>query len=204
MKHSFFKLIPKNSTCLLLSLAVGSIGLVETVTAKEIYFQPAINIQTEYDNNKRLRTEEILPGIEPSSYGVITKVNADVGVRSDRYDIALKNQFIVNRYESDLDLDSEDVKFNLTSGYRLTQKSRVGLTASFISDTTLTSELDGAGSGVVVQDNVRRQQWSITPNWSYSFSDMQMFQASYMHSEVEYDNLELEIFSDYTVDNVYQ
>jgi len=194
MRYCFFNKPSK------LYLFLVLVGIVNIVQAKEIYFKPSISIQTEYDDNKRLKTDRF-GSIDKSAYGVITRVNAEVGVRSDKYDIAVDNQFILNRYKSDFDLDSEDFNFNLSSSYHLTEKHQIGLNASFKRDTTLTSELDdiGVGSGLL-QDNVRHEQWSVEPTWSYSFSNTQFIQASYEHSEHMYAESEISSYVDYTID----
>jgi len=198
MMHRFFKKTDL-SACPIFLLIVSLIW-AESVKAKELYFQPSFNVITEYDSNKRLRTKKNQPGIDRSSYGIITRVGAKLGARSNRYNIKLDNQFILNRYASDLDLDSEDFNFNLTSSYNLTEKSQFGVSASYKRDTTLTSELDGTGSGIV-QDNIQRRLWSVSPYWSYSFSNTHSFQASYSHSETDYNQSDVGTFSDYTVDN---
>jgi len=200
MKPPFFKLIPSHSACLSLSIAIGSIGWLAPVNAKELYFQPSVNVQTEYDDNKILRPEGSFSGIDLSSYGVIATAGANIGARSDRYNVMLKNQVVVNRYESELDLDSDNFNINLNSNYSLTEKSQVSLDASYLFDTTLTSELDGTGSGLV-QGNIRRKQWSVTPTWNYSLSNTQSFQFSYMHLETDYENTPTGNFSNYTIDN---
>jgi len=191
MKYSFFNKPFK------LYLFLVLVGIVNIVQAKEIYFKPSISIQTEYDDNKRLETDRF-DTIDLSAYGVISRVNAVIGVRSDRYEVAVDNQFILNRYKSDFDLDSDDFNFNLTSNYQLTEKHGVGLSSSFKRDTTLTSELDDTGLGTgLVQENVIHKQWSIAPSWSYSLSNTQFIQASYEHSEHIYAESDLD---DYTID----
>lgn len=200
MKACFFKLTPRVFVCFI-SVSVGFIGWVGSVQAKELYVQPSINIQTEYDSNKRLITDASNPGLDPSSYGLISKFGAKIGARSDNYEVALANQFIINSYKSDFDLDSEDIRLDLTSNYDFNERSQFGVNGNFIYDTTLTSELDGTGTGIV-QDNIRRQQWSVTPTWSYALSDTQMIQTSYMHLETEYDESSLGTFTNYTIDNV--
>jgi len=196
MKYSFFN--KSSKLCLSLGLVVSSVDLV---SAKEIYFNPSVNIQTEYDDNKRLSSENS-SRIDTSAYGVITKVNAKVGMRSDRYNIAVDNQIILNRYKSDYDLDSEDFNFNFISNYQLTEKHQFGLNADFRQDTTLTSELDETGGGTgLVQENIKHKQWSVEPSWSYSLSNTQYIQASYMHAEHNYEESELGSFINYTIDN---
>ncbi|MFK5950144.1 MAG: hypothetical protein QM500_15375 [Methylococcales bacterium] len=184
MKQSCFKFASKHKICLVILLT--NLGAVSPVIAKEIYFKPSISIQTEYDDNKRLKTNRF-NNIDTSAFGIITRVNAKVGARSDRYEVALDNQFILNRYKSAFDLDSEDFNFNLTSNYQLTERNNISLGASFKRDTTLTSELDvnGSGSGII-QDNIRHEQWSIDPSWSYTLSSTQFLQASYTHAEHNY------------------
>ncbi len=199
MKQSCFKFASKHKIYLVILLT--SLGAVSPVIAKEIYFKPSISIQTEYDDNKRLKTNRF-NNIDTSAYGIITRVNAKVGARSDRYEVALDNQFILNRYKSTFDLDSEDFNFNLTSNYQLTERNNVSLEASFKRNTTLTSELDvnGGGSGII-QDNIRHEQWSIDPSWSYTLSSTQFLQMSYTHAEHNYAKSAVGSFVNYTIDN---
>jgi len=201
MNYRFFKSLPQQNAFQVLTLILLSIAWAGSVKAKEIYFQPSINIRTEYDDNKRLSTESSLPGIDKSAYAIITRANAKLGMRTSNYRIELDNQLIINRYKSEFDLDSEDFNANLSTSYNLTERSRLGLDANFTQDTTLTSELDATGTGLV-QDNVIRQQWSITPNWSYSLSDTQSLQTNYTHSEITYEESERSSFVDYSIDNL--
>jgi len=200
MKNSFIKLLSQNNNPLYLSLIVSSIAWAGSVKAKEIYIQPSINIQTEYDDNKRLRTDRF-DSVDTSAYGVITRARAKLGARSNNYDIALDSQVIINKYESEFDLDSENFKVDFTSSYNATERSRIGLSGNFTQDTTLTSELEATGTGLV-QDNIIRQQWSITPDWSYSLSNTQSLQASYTHLDIEYEESEQGSFVNYTIDNI--
>jgi len=174
---------------------------VGVVHAKEIYILPSINIETKYDDNIRLMSDKIdgLGGIDKSAYGVITSVNAKIGVRSDRYDVALNNQVVINRYSSDFDLDSEDFFINFTSNFDATEKNRFSLIGDYKQDTTLTSELDGTGTGRVF-DNPIREQWSVSPSWTYLLSDTQLLQANYRHSDISYEESGSSNFSDYTID----
>jgi len=198
MKYHFFRVVDQQSIILCIPLLAISIASVQ---AKEIYFQPSINIRTEFDDNKQLRTEESLAGIDLSSYGIITAAVARAGVRSNRYEVSLDNKISINRYKSEFDLDSDDYNFNLSSSYNVTERSRLGLNGSYTRDTTLTSELEDTGTGFV-QNNLNRQQWSITPDWSYSLSNTQFLQASYTHSEIDYEESARSSLADYSIDNV--
>ena len=192
--------------CLYISIFLASVWWAEVIQAKEIYIQPSINITTKYDDNIRLVTDdrfERLDGFDTSAYGVITRASARVGVRSDRYDIALDNQVVINRYSSDFDLDSEDVFVNFTSNFNATEKNILSLSGNYSRDTTLTSELndDETGTGLV-QDNTTREQWSVSPNWTYLLSETQFLQANYNHTDVSYEKSDINTFFDYTIDRI--
>ncbi len=199
MKTSLYKKQFRAPLIQAVSIAWGVCHL-STLNAQEYYFQPSYNLQVEYDDNKQLKTERF-NNIDTSSYGVINSLKAKVGARSDRYDIALDNQVKFNRYESEFNLDSDDYFIDLNASYNYSLLSRFGLTGSYIRDTTLSSELEGDGTGIV-QDNIRRQRWSITPDWSYLLSESLMLQASYTHSETEYAESTVGNYVDYTIDNL--
>jgi len=201
MKDIFLKRLSNKLDCPFLFLVVAVTGWAGAVDAKEIYIQPSISLKAEYDDNKRMETGRFT-GFDTSSYGVITRAKAKTGVRSSQYDLEVENQVVINRYESDFDLDSEDYFLDFSAGYNFSEKSRLGLSADYTLDTTLSSELQGEGTGVVEQDNIRRQQWSITPNWVYSLSNTQYIQSSYTHSETDYAESEVGSFVDYTIDNI--
>jgi hypothetical protein len=198
MRYSLFS---KKNACRFLSFLISSILWPSSLKAKEIYLQPSISFQMEYDDNKRLKTNRF-DNIDTSAFGFITRAAAKVGVRSDRYEIALNNQVIINRYISDFDLDSDDFNINLKAGYSFTERSRFGFSGSYTRNTTLSSELDSDnsdGTGLV-QDNITRHKWSVSPDWSYVLSEKQTLQASYSHSEISYGESELGSFVDYNID----
>ena len=212
MKYSSFNSFLKKDVCRFLLLASSSFMWTGSVNAKEIYLLPSISLHTEYDDNKRLRSIN-----KYAAFGVITRANAEVGVRSDSYDIALDSQVSINHYEvtkdskGDVDIDSEDFRFDLSSFYNLTEKNRVGLSANYTQDTTLTSEfladanqdgkVDGAdGSGITNERNIQRNKWSVSPDWSYSLSETQLLQANYSHTEVTYDSSGASSYVDYAID----
>ncbi len=181
-----------------LIILVSVIWTGGNVQAKEIYLQPSLNIRSEYDTNKRLRIGND-SGFDKSAYGVITRANAKLGIRSERYDIALDNEFILNRYSSDFNLDSEDINIKLNSNYEATENLSFALNGNYKRDTTLTSELDENGTGLI-QNNLDREQWAVTPVLTYSFSETQFFQASYTHNEVNYEESTSNQFFDFTTD----
>jgi hypothetical protein len=214
MKHKFidcwlFNALPSvrrltYKDCLYIPVFLASVWWAEGIQAKEFYIQPSINITTKYDDNIRLMTKDradLLDGFDTSAYGVITRAAAKLGVRSDRYDLLLDSQVVINRYSSDFDLDSEDVFVNFTSNFNATEKNILSLSGNYTRDTALTSELDESGTGLV-EDNPIREQWSVSPNWTYLLSETQFLQANYSHYDVSYDESKSNNFSDYTTDRI--
>ena len=152
--------------------------------AKELYFKPSIRVTGEYDDNKRLLSERFEEVVDTATYGVITSFDGIMGVRSDLYDINLDAKVNINRYFGDFNLDSDDVFLNLTSGININERNRLGLEGKYTRDTTLTSELDVTG---FVQENIPRELWSITPDWTFNLSESKFIQANYSHTEVSYE-----------------
>lgn len=193
----WFYLVSKRHTrrygLLLITYVLASVS----VEAKEIYVEPSASVRGLYDDNKRLRPDA--KGIDNSAYGIINIATIDLGVRSDSYNIGLKNQVLINRYDSEFDLDSDDYNFTLTSNYSFSPRSRIGITASYKKDTTLTSELEDGGTGLV-QDNITRKKWSVGSNYSFSLTPTQFLQASYSHMDVEYEKSDLGSFVNNTID----
>lgn len=169
------------------------------VHAKEIYFEPSVQLNTEYDDNKRLWIDRFSNVIDTSAYGVIASAAARVGVRSDLYDISLNNKVEIKRYDSDLDLDSENAYFDLASSFNVTQRNQFGIDGNYTHDTTLTGEFDAA---VLVQENIIRDRWYIRPHWTYFLSDTQQLSADYSHYDSSYEQTTINQYFDYTTDSV--
>ncbi len=178
--------------CILIALLPAN-----NLQAREIYALPFVSIQTIYDDNRQLWTDRRSRGLKTEVYGLLSSVGANVGVQSDRYKIDLRNRVSINRYESEMDLDSDNVYIDLTSNYNLSERITVGLTGNYTRDTTLTSEIDVTG---VIQGNKIREQWSVIPDVSIILTPRQSIQASYTHLDTSYE--ESRFLVDYTNDIV--
>ncbi len=165
--------------------------------AEEVYVKPRISLRTEYDTNKRLSLPTGNTDLDRSSYGVLTQGGLLFGVKAEKYQIELDNSVSINRYVTDLDLDSDDVNIDFSSNYIFSERVSIGLNADYQRDTTLTGELEVTG---LVQDNVIRDQFSLTPNWSYVLDETSTVFASYSHREVDYEESQVNTFFDYTTD----
>jgi hypothetical protein len=177
----------------LLCACIGSYA-----SAKELSLQPHVSSRFEYDDNIQLITDNSslasLGG--KSAYGVVARAGGLLGVRDERYEVMLDNVFELRRYDSDLDLDSENIFIDLKSRFDVTQRNQFSLKGNYTRDTTLTSEQDVTG---LVQNNIIRESWSITPEWTYYLNQTHLLQASYTHFDAAYEESNTNFF-DYTTD----
>jgi hypothetical protein len=167
--------------------------------AREWYIQPYAGFQTFYNDNIRLFTTRRSTSIDKGAFAFITSAGANMGVRSDRYDIGLNATGIINRYISDFDLNSDNVLLNAKSSFKVTEKNLFRLNGTYSQDSTLASQTDSTG---LIQENVIRHTLAINPEWTYSLSNSTSIVTDYNHSDVAYDqqNRNIRTFSDYTSD----
>ena len=169
--------------------------------AKEWYFQPNAHFKTLYNDNIRLFSQKSRQSLNTESFGFITSAGANMGVRSDRYDIGLNASGVINRYISNFDLNSDNVFLNATSVFKVNEKNILRLNGDYIKDSTLASQLDISG---ITSQNIIRETLAINPQWTYFFSKLTSVETSYRHADVNYAqpaDPTLSNFFDYTSDN---
>lgn len=175
--------------------------------AREWYFQPSAHFATLYNDNVRLFADNNRnQSINKEALGFLSSVNANMGVRSDNYNIGLNAAGAINRYISDFNLNSDNVFLNATSIFKVTEKNEFGLKGQYSRDTTLRSQVDTTG---LVQQNIMRTKLSITPEWTYALSNLTSIRTEYTHADISYGeqdqtgNIEntRNTFSDYTLDS---
>lgn len=149
--------------------------------AREWYFQPQARVNMEFDTNPQLRSVNI-----QDAYGIINHLDANYGIRSDRYTIVSTSMLDLYNYwgSSELNLDRQNFYTDLNGNYQLTERSTLGLATVYRKDTSLTSELLNTG---LVQNQVPRQSIDVTPTWRYNLSESQMVKSNYSHESVTYD-----------------
>lgn len=200
--HYKFRTLVRDKRRVIKAGALLASGLLpincELALARELYFQPKAIVGLEYDDNIRMLTDSNSGNVDKSAYGVVSQLEGLLGARSDLYEIKLNNRFEIKRYESDLDQDSENIFIDLSSYYNITPRNEFSLSGNYTRDTTLTSELDVTG---LVQSNIIRELWSITPEWTYSLTNNQFLRANYTHYDVMYEDSDITArFFDYTTD----
>lgn len=186
------------------------------VMAREWYVKPTARLRAQYNDNLLLRQKPV-NGKIPEAYGYQATLLGVGGVRSELSNIALTAELDVHRYWGQKNLDRENWTVGLDSDYSLTERSKLGLDASYISDTTLTGQLDAAANltpgvddttgilaGSLEGRQIGRKSFNIAPSWNYLLSETKSVNATYGHQEVSYDNALGNIGSlrDYKTDSV--
>jgi hypothetical protein len=97
--------------------------------------------------------------------------------------------FAIRRYtggtgqESSDALDREDYHFNSTA-FHNTLRDSFEANLGYTQDSTLDSELDQTGN--VITERATREQFSLGPSWSRSFTELTRTDLSYQYSNVDY------------------
>lgn len=145
----------------------------------EWLIDPTLRLRAGYNDNYRLNTSN-----EISTAEAVFSPGVRFSVNTPRSGASGEAKFDFRRVEEDSNLDDDNYRFFLDSYYNL-ERSRVGLDASLIKDTTLDSQLEETG---LVFQRKRRQRLNISPNWTYRFNPRTSLSASYRYSDVQYKN----------------
>lgn len=176
---------------LTLNLVIGiclafGLGFSSSSWAREWYFQPNASIQSFYDTNIRMVSDEDvskLNGKSRDAFGFVSYGNANFGVRQDNYDVNVSATGVIKRYISDLDLNNDNVYVNLKSFYKLTERQTLALNGQFADVTILGSVID---TSAFAQQNTQRTTLLINPEWSYAISELTSLQVDYTHANTSY------------------
>lgn len=167
--------------------------------AKEWYFQPSAHFRTLYNDNIRLFADTPkTQSVSKDAWGFISTASANMGVRSDQYDIGLNASGVINRYISNFNLKSDNIFLNAHSTFKVNEKNQLSLNGGYSDDTTLRSLIDSTG---LSQENIQRTRLQINPEWIYALSKAISIQVDYTHADISYGPQALATFSDYITDS---
>lgn len=176
-------------------LAIGGLwafglGLSSTGWAREWYFQPSASIQSFYDTNVRMVSDETLAnanargrGFDRDAFGFLTYGSGKFGVHADAYDVGVTATGVIKRYISDLDLDNDNVYVTAASSFKITERQTFALNGRYADDTLLGSVIETTGTS---QQNTTRTALSINPQWTYALSELSSVQVDYTHMDTSY------------------
>lgn len=172
----------------LLLLAPAVCLLSQPSHGAEWKFDPTVQLKAGYNDNINLT-----PDNEVDSTEITLTPSAQFGVETPRSGLSGVARFDFRRFPQESNLDDNNARLGIRSFYAM-DRSRVGLDADLIKDTTLDSQLDETG---LVLDRTDRLERSLSPNFTWMFGERSRLEASYTLRDVNYDD-SADGFSDFT------
>jgi hypothetical protein len=169
-----------------LVLAPASLaGMVATLfiaKADAADYMAGFSIEAETSRNDNIRSVQT-DKTAATKYGLSPRLTA--GVHTETTQADLNSTFDLNRYDKS-EFNSNDANMTLALN-RQFERSSLGLNANYVRNSTLTSELLTSGRIGVKAD--RSEQYSLAPNWSYTFTEANLIQLQSTYTEQNYGSL---------------
>jgi hypothetical protein len=146
--------------------------------ATEWSFEPAVNTKIGYDDNIFLSTDNEIDSTE-----LTLAPSAKFSVRTPRSGLSGTLGFTFRRYPEHTDRNDNNIRFDVAS-YHQMQRSRFGLSAGVIKDSTLDTQLEETG---LVFDHEDRLRQSVSPSWGWRINELTNLETGYDYSTVEYE-----------------
>lgn len=177
------------------ALLASALAWASAADAAEWSIGPFVSVAGDYDDNAGLqsRTDQ-----EEKISGFIGEFGADVGYRSDLYNLRVIPRIVSRRYPGDSDFDNDDQFVN----YRFTRQTRNGswgVSGRFIRDYIRTGErayvdfeaddpeeLEDDDSGRVGARD-RRLRWSVAPRLQTRLSEQSYLDTRIRYTKTDYD-----------------
>lgn len=119
-----------------------------------------------------------------SDVSSVTALGLSFGNRTEAHELDLRSRFLFTNFLDESDLDSND-QYVVAEGAIRTPRSRTGLAAEYARDTTRTSQEDDTGAFLL--DNIRQQEVTLRPNWSFQATRLDRFSLEAEYRNVDYD-----------------
>jgi hypothetical protein len=160
--------------CLITVLAIAPKGMAAEWTA-----EPAVTARHEYNDNIGL-------SIHPHSSvrGSFVTPSLDLGVNTPIWQLGGGVSATQRRYSGQAGLDSDDKGSRLSATYR-TERNTWQLAATRSLYSLLSGDLNSPDTGIV-QTQQQTLTQSVTPNWTWMYSETTQLQVQYLWSEVSY------------------
>lgn len=160
------------------SLAALLAFLPVVAAAAEWAIEPSIEARANITDNLNLT-----PGVRESTWWLSLSPAAAFSRNTEVSQVNGSARLSVNRYPDDRTLDTEDQFFYVSS--KLANERHVwGLSASYIRDSTLQTELGTTG---IVQERRQRAQTGIAPSWQYSLTERSSVFTDYSYEQARYE-----------------
>lgn len=177
----FLRFHPIKKTFLVACSLIVSLTLPTPGRSAEWTLEPSLNLRREYNDNIRLTIQP-----HESVYGSIVAPSLNFGIHMPTWDISGEGNITQRRYSGQEGLDRDDNLLRIFSAYR-TERSTTQLEASHTRDSVLTGEYISSDTGVA-QAHRKRKTDSVSPAWSWMFSERIRLQMAYQHTDVSYED----------------
>ncbi len=149
--------------------------------AAEWTAEPAIAVSREYHNNIGLSVHP-----QDSVFGTIVTPSFDLGLNTPVWHLGGTASVSQRRYSGASDLDQDDTALSISSLYS-TERNTWQLNASRLRTSLLSSGQIGSDTGAVQAQN-QSETNSVSPSWTWMYSETTQLQIQYLWSEVSYGN----------------
>ena len=158
------------------------------VVGQEWRVQPSVSVGLVFNDNVELTD------VDPqSSWGTIVGLGVRALRSSENADLGMLGALSWTSYSSDEELDTTTGLLGVDLGYQ-TERSRFGLSTSFSTQSTQTSEAATTG---LSDANGQQYRLNISPFWSYLLSERGSMTVSLSYDDVFYEDVEGSSLSDY-------
>jgi hypothetical protein len=158
----------------------STLSMLFAVNANAADYAAGFSIDAEASRNDNIRSVQA-DKTAVTKYGLSPRLTAGIHTETTKAD--LYSTFDVNRYDkSEFNSNDESVALDLSHQF---VRSSVGLNANYVRNSTLTSEL--LTSGRIGTKADLSEQYTLSPNWSYTFTEANLIQLQGTYTEQNYD-----------------
>jgi hypothetical protein len=159
----------------LVAMVIGTIA--PCALGAEWAIEPSIESRASNTDNINLT-----PNVHENVLGISVSPRVTFARRTEATEVAGTASLGINRYPGNSGLDTDDASLSLTSQLR-GERSSYGLSAAYIRDSTLQTELATTG---IVQTRRQRDLVTLSPSWSYSLTERSSVFAQYRYDQAKY------------------
>lgn len=164
------------------------LGISGQAFAKEYSAETVLRVGGEVDDNVQLNEEE------ESIVGVVVSPELNLGLRTERLDIALDTILDFAQFDKE-EFNSDDQNIVLSSGYAF-EHDVFRASAQLKRDSTRTSEPEDTG---LIDGVSRREASSASLSWQHLFNEKQSIEIGGIYSQVDSESLRLNDYEYSTV-----
>ncbi len=141
--------------------------------------EPSIESRASLTDNINLT-----PNVHEDVFSWLVAPRVTFARRTEDAEVAGTASLGINRYPGNSGLDATDAGLAVTSQLH-DERNAYGLSAAFIRDSTLQTELATTG---IVQTRAQRDLVSLSPSWSYSLTERSSVFAQYRYEQANYQS----------------